>query len=196
MNKIKVTSYVVLALVLVLVSVMGCQPAVEKPNDQNNGYDMNDNNYDMNNNNRYNNDNMDNNNIEEDDGIIDGDDNIGNDMYNMNDNDVSQRSDRIAGTLTRMNGIRGAAVVISDNTAIVGVDTATNNGNEISEDMRRRIESAVRNADNRIDEVRITNDDDMYDRINNMVLSMRRGRPVTEFTNEIRDLMDGITTNR
>lgn len=189
MNKIKATSYVVLALVLVLVSVMGCQPAAEKPNDQNNGYDMNDNN-------RYNNDNIDNNNIEEDDGIIDGDKNIGNDMYNMNDNDVSQRADRIAGTLTRMNGIRGAAVVISDNTAIVGVDTATNNGNEISEDMRNRIESAVRNADNRINEVRITNDDDMYNRINDMVLSMRRGRPVTEFTNEIRDLMDGITTNR
>ena len=191
MNRIKAFSYVGLALLLVIVAVVGCQPAVEKPNDPNNNMNNNRGNNNMGNN-KMGNNNMDNNNIEDGDGIIDGDNDTGN---GMNNNDMTQRSKRITQALLQMNEIRRAAVVISDNTAIVGVDMANNNDNRVSEDMRRRIESTVRTSDNRIDEVRITTDQGMYDRINNVVLSMRRGRPLTEFTNEIRDIMDMITRN-
>ena len=194
MNRIKAFSYVGLALLLVIVAVVGCQPAVEKPNDPNNNMNNNRGNNNMGNNKMGNND-MDNNNIEDGDGIIDGDNDTGNGMNKMNNNDMTQRSERITQALLQMNEIRRAAVVISDNTAIVGVDMANNNDNRVSEDMRRRIESTVRTSDNRIDEVRITTDQGMYDRINNVVLSMRRGRPLTEFTNEIRDIMDMITRN-
>lgn len=181
MKKIKAFSYVALVVLLVLMSVIGCRPAEEKPNVPYNGNDMNNNNYN-------------NGNIEDDDGIIDGDD-IGNDMYDMNNNDVGRRSEMIAGKLVELNGIDRAAVVISDNTAIVGVDTTNNNGvgNGIAEDLRGQIESTVRNVDNRINEVRITSDEDVYGRINDIVLDMRTGRPVTEFTNEIRDILDRIT---
>ncbi len=199
MNKIKAFSYIGLALLLVIVAVIGCQPAVEKPNDPNNNMNNNRGNNNMGNDNMRNNNmdknNMDKNNIEDGDGIIDGDDDTGNRMNNMNNNDMTQRSERITQALLQMNEVRRAAVVISDNTAIVGVDMANNNANRVSEDMRRRIESTVRTTDNRINEVRVTTDQGMYDRINNVVLSMRRGRPVTEFTNEIRDIMDMITRN-
>lgn len=182
MSKFKTFSYVALVLLLVLVSVIGCRPAAEKPNDPYNNRDMN-NNYNIGN-------------IEEDDGIIDRD--MGNDMYDMNDmnnNDVGRRSEMIAGKLAQMNGIDRAAVVISDNTAIVGVDTRNNNGNRITQDLRRQIESTVKNVDNRINEVRITNDENLYGRINDIVVSMRTGRPVTEFTNQIREILDRITTD-
>ncbi|MTI70742.1 MAG: YhcN/YlaJ family sporulation lipoprotein [Firmicutes bacterium] len=150
-------------IILILASLtIACQPQ-EKPN-PNDDYDMEDNN--MNNN-------MDMDNME------------------MNNNDLSSRAETIANSVVDLSEVNDATVVITNNTALVGVNV-TGNRDMLDAEMRDRVRSVVKNVDNDIDRVVVTADTTMFDRIDNIAQNINRGRNVTDYRDEIDNMLENI----
>lgn len=203
-EKNKVIAYIFISILVLSIVVVGCQPAEEKPNEPNNNYDRDNNNYGRDNNNNYG---MNNNDIYDEndrDNVIDNDrdlnyddDNDFNDINNDigTENNMVQRAELIANKVARMTNVEDASVVITNNTALVGVDITNGRNVEMSQDMRTQIERTVRNADRRINNVVVTAEPDIFDRIGEIGMDIRRGRPMTGYTNEIEKIMRRITPN-
>lgn len=109
------------------------------------------------------------------------------------DKDFARRSDEIAKEVTKVEEVKSASVVISQNTALVGVNLTEDIKAEINEDIKNEIEDAVKKADREIDRVSITADPDLLSRIENMGREIGRGRPISGFGREIEEIVRRIT---
>jgi len=116
---------------------------------------------------------------------------------NMQPNEVNQdlniRADRIVNEVVKINEVRSATVVISERTALVGVNLTDTTKGEINTEIKRQIEEAVRNADPQITRVSVTADPDLFKRIENIARETGRGRPLSGFGREIEELVRRIT---
>lgn len=133
-------------------------------------------------NNRLNNSNLNNNN------------NLDTDMDN-NDNNF-ELSRRIADRVEDIQGVNKAYVLISGDTAIVGVDMDNNAEGQVTSDLKQRIERAVKRVDNDIDNVSVTADPDLLTRIRNMFEDMDNGNPIEGFADEFQEILRRITPMR
>ena len=118
-----------------------------------------------------------------------------NNMIGNNDmNTLSTRANKIAKRVARLKEISSASVVINENTAVVGIEGKDRNmSRDISSDLRKRVEAAVKSVDRDIDKVSITSDPDIHSRLKTMSNDMRSGNMVDDFADEIRDIMRRIT---
>lgn len=151
-----------LIIFIVSFSLMACQLA-EKPNlpDNNNTNDIG----------RYNNNNN----------------NMNNDM-NM-DNNMSARAENIADSVVDIAGVDDATVVITGDTALVGVDIAGKDNGEVTDNLKRSIINVVKKVDNRIDNVVVTASPDFFDRIDNIARDINRGKPLSGFVDEVNEII-------
>jgi len=78
------------------------------------------------------------------------------------------RSRKIARAVAELDAITSASVVISGNTAIVGVQTDGRYGDSELVDIKRMVEEKVKTADPDIDHVSVTTAIDLVGRINRM----------------------------
>jgi len=170
-NKI-IALFTVLALVMA-IGVVGCQVRNEKPNPPNNT------NNGMGDNDNLNNGNMNNNNNT----------NMGN---NDTDMEINDRAERIADAVADLNDVRRATVVISGNTAIVGVSMVNTADGNVTNNIKENIRDTVRRVDNRIDNVSVTANPDLYQRIENIANDIGEGRPLSGFGTEIEELLRRI----
>jgi len=115
-----------------------------------------------------------------------------NDMGN-NENDLAERADRIADNVAEMPEIKSATVVISNRTALVGVDMTKDTKGEIASDLKNRIENEVERTDRNIDRVVVTADADTFTRLRNMGREIRKGRPISGFAREIEEIIRRIS---
>ncbi len=69
---------------------------------------------------------------------------------NVADTDLMARSNFIAKRITDLNEVDKASVIITGDTALVGVDIKNNIQGKLTTDLKRRIETSVRNTDSRI----------------------------------------------
>lgn len=187
-KKIKVVSFILLTIFTLSLLAIGCQAPAEKPNQPNNDLYRNDNlnrNNDMNGNNGVDNNNYYNNN----------NDYYNNNNNNMNMNDMSRRAEKIADRVAAMTNVEDARVIITDRTALVGVDLEGTGTTRLTDDLRRQIERTVKNADNRIDRVSVTVDPDIFGRLDRLGRSIREGEPITRFNNDIDDIIRRIDAN-
>ena len=79
-----------------------------------------------------------------------------------------ERSQKIARAVTQLAAIKSASVVISGNTAIVGVRTDSEYGDTELIDIKRMVSEKVKAADEGIDHVNVTTAIDLVGRINHM----------------------------
>lgn len=115
------------------------------------------------------------------------------DRTRMEENpDLAARADRIADNLTRMQEIQRATVVISERTALVGVNIAGDARGELTTEIKRMVENEVRRTDRNIENVAVSADADVFTRIQNMGNEIRRGRPLSGFAREIEELIRRI----
>lgn len=108
----------------------------------------------------------------------------------------TDRADRIADAVENIQGVDRASVVITGDTALVGVDIDNNLAENTVNDFTKTIRRTVANVDNRIDTVLVTTDTGLYERIDNMAEDLRRGRPISYYGNEIREIMQQMTPTR
>ena len=79
-----------------------------------------------------------------------------------------ERSQKIAKAVTELDAIKSAAVVITGNTAIVGLQTDDNYTDSALIDIKRLVEERVKFTDKGIDHVSVTTSGELLGRINNM----------------------------
>ncbi|MCR2042822.1 YhcN/YlaJ family sporulation lipoprotein [Anaerosalibacter massiliensis] len=210
MKNNKIFLFLIFSLALILLGV-GCQP--QRPNVRNNrmenrvGRDTRDDtNIDGNLNNNLRGDN----NLGKDTRRNDTDnigtndnrnitDNIGtNDNRNTTDNmnrDLSNRAENISRKVADLNDINSCTTVITGNTALVGIDMENNVEGRVTDDIKRKVEKTVKDADNNITTVSVTADADLYKRLSNMARDIRNGKPVSGFADEIQEILRRITPN-
>lgn len=99
-----------------------------------------------------------------------------------NTSDEIKRAEKIHDELAKMNTIEKATVLVNDNTAIIGVrpkDVAS-----YTNEMRTSIEEKVKAIDKKITTVKITNEESLYGRIENMYRDMYNGKTMTDVKTE------------
>lgn len=119
-----------------------------------------------------------------------------NDTQGTNDGmtgDLASRADRIANEVTKHNEVRSATVVITENTALVGVNLTSGTKGELNAEIKRQIEDAVKKADNGIERVSVTADPDLFTRIENIAKDIGQGRPLSGFGQEVEEIIRRIT---
>ncbi len=166
----KLLSLVAALLLALSLGVVGCQrPA--KPTPDNNVPNYNSPNTQVPNNNMNRNMNNDN---------------------NMN-TDLSYRADTIANKVANLKEVNDCTVIISGNTAIVGVDMKNQVEGNLTTDLKKKIENTVRNADKDIRNVTVTADADLFQRIQNIGRDIRGGKPISGFGEEIEEIIRRVT---
>jgi YhcN/YlaJ family sporulation lipoprotein len=108
-------------------------------------------------------------------------------------NTMTDRANIIAQRVANLKEVNNCSVLLSGNTCIVGVDMKNNLQGKMTTALKQKIERTVRNTDNRIKNVSITADPDLFTRINNMATDMGNGRPITGFAKEFQEILRRIT---
>ena len=108
-------------------------------------------------------------------------------------------SDLLARACNTVPGVNGATVVVSGDTAYVGVDvdtanTANNTGNIAQ--IKKQCADKVRAADPNVKQVTVSADADFLQRIQMINQGIRRGTPVESFRNELTQMVKRITPER
>lgn len=111
------------------------------------------------------------------------------------DRDISDRAENIARKVANLNDVNSATVVISGNTALVGIDMKNNLEGKVTNDLKEKVEKVTRDTDNKIDNVSVTADADLYKRLSNMAKDIRGGKPISGFSKEIQEMLRRITPN-
>lgn len=123
--------------------------------------------------------------------------NIVNDRdFNNNMNNSRELARKIADRIEDIEGINRAYVLISGDTAIVGVNMDNEAEGQITRDLKDRIERVVKKVDNDIDNVSITADPDLLTRIRNMFEDIDEGNPIEGFANQFEEILRRITPIR
>ncbi|GAB6084909.1 YhcN/YlaJ family sporulation lipoprotein [Alkaliphilus crotonatoxidans] len=109
--------------------------------------------------------------------------------------DLSIRAEQIVNEVVRLNEVQSATVVISDETALVGVNLASGVDGEMTTEVKNKIEDVVKQADRSITRVAVSADPDIFSKIENIARETGRGRPISGFADEIEDLFRRILPN-
>lgn len=109
---------------------------------------------------------------------------------------MTDRAEKIARNVAKLKEVNSATCVITGNTALVGIDMKDNIEGNMTNDLKRKVESSVRNTDKNINNVTVTADADLYKRISNMARDIRNGKPITGFTDEIQEMLRRITPSK
>lgn len=109
---------------------------------------------------------------------------------------MSTRASAIAQRVANLKEVNNCSVLLSGNTAIVGVDIKNTLHDKMTTDLKQKIEKTVKNVDNSVKSVSITADPDLYTRISNMAKDIRDGRPISGFANEFQEILRRITPVR
>lgn len=142
------------------------------------------------------NDDMDRNELRDPD-IMDDDVDRDNDMNNddMGNDNLTKRAKTISDELTKLDGIKNATVIITGNTALIGVDIPADTQDDKITELKNKVESKAKNVDKDIDHVAITADADVVTRIENMGKEIKNGKPISGFGQEIKEIIERITPN-
>lgn len=129
-------------------------------------------------------------------GLNDG---LNNGMARSNTNgtnfgNMATNANEIATKIAALPEVDRASVVISDDTALVGCSLRGDTQGTMTNALRQKIRGIVK-EDVNIDNVSVTTDPDMTERIRTMSNSIFQGNPIEGFADEIRNLIRDITPN-
>ena len=112
---------------------------------------------------------------------------------NITTRTTSDRAETIARKVANLREVNKATAVIHGNTCLVGVDLKNVTDGRVNTALRSKVDRICKDNDPAITKVQITTDPTLYSRISTMARDIRSGKPVTGFTNEIRDILRRIT---
>ena len=127
----------------------------------------------------------------EDEDALEGNNNENDSNLNVNDT-IGQRADKISEAIVNLPEIDTAPVIVNGNTAIVGITSNNLTNAEITPDLRKKIEDAIKNSDSQIQTITLTADNDLFTRIGDVSKNIREGNPATDFKNDIDDILSKI----
>lgn len=108
---------------------------------------------------------------------------------------MNKRSKAISNKVAEIEGIKDANVVITGNTALVGIDIPKDTKDSRTTELKNAVQTMVKNSDNKIDNVVVTADADLTQRIKTVGNDVENGKPISGFGEEIKEIMKRITPN-
>lgn len=99
----------------------------------------------------------------------------------------------LAEKISDLKNINSATVVVSGNTAWVGVDLAAKMENKMTNALKNEITTLVKKEDKDITTVYVTADADTVTRLRNIARDITNGKPLSGFINELNEIGRRIT---
>lgn len=106
------------------------------------------------------------------------------------DREIIERSESISDIIVDLYGIDDATTIILNDDAIIGVKIAYDE--KLSDDYRAKIEEAVKNYDNGIAKIVITDKSKLFDEINDVITDVLQGKPYENYINAINNIKNRI----
>ncbi|MEW9502183.1 YhcN/YlaJ family sporulation lipoprotein [Jeotgalibacillus marinus] len=137
-------------------------------------------------------------------------DNNGDDAMNDNDTpDVGQEdnmdnngnasnldvADDAADLITDLDEIKSASVLVTDRNAYVAVVLSDEAEEEVSEDIKTKVEDQVKSTDSDIENVYVSSNPDLTERFTEYGEKFRQGEPFEGFAEEFNETVDRIFPN-
>jgi YhcN/YlaJ family sporulation lipoprotein len=110
-----------------------------------------------------------------------------------NMNTTTAKSDDIAKACESVEGVQNAMVVVTGNTAYVGIDTDRNTVVANERDIKKNVAQAVRATGSNVNTVYVSTDMKFMDRLRSVGAGLRNGRPVDEFTTDLKNMVQSVT---
>lgn len=104
------------------------------------------------------------------------------------DTKTDKRAEQLADEATKVNGVKKAVVVISQNMAYVGIDLKPQISNKETEAVKEAVADRVENADKSITRTYVTSDVGLVTRIRRVAKDVAKGRPISGFADELREI--------
>jgi YhcN/YlaJ family sporulation lipoprotein len=105
---------------------------------------------------------------------------------------MQDRAEKIANAAARQKEVQSASCVITGNTAMVGLQFNKQYKGKLTNAIKRQVEKRVRDTDERINRVVVTADPDLVSRIEEIFQEIGKGRPVSGFAEELREMINRI----
>ncbi len=102
------------------------------------------------------------------------------------------RARRIADNVAKLKEVESATCVISDNTAVVGVQFSKQYKGKMTNEIKNKIDKNVKATDVRIKRVAVTADPDLITRLQDIIKDIGAGKPISGFTKEVNELLNRI----
>lgn len=106
---------------------------------------------------------------------------------------LSTRADKIVKEVDKIKDVKSSTVVITDRTALVGVNLTSGTKGPLNATIKKEVENAVKKADKDITKVSVTADPDIFRRIENIARDIGKGRPLSGFGKEVEEIIRRIT---
>lgn len=141
------------------------------------------------------------------DGIFDNDDGLGvddnsdnrtnvNNTNNGNNNDQNvDVADDVADRITGLDEVERAYVLVTNRNAYVAVKLTDRANNKLTRDTERKIAKEARKANDRLDNVYVSENPDFYNRMEGYRNDINNGRPVSGFFDEFTETIKRIFPN-
>jgi YhcN/YlaJ family sporulation lipoprotein len=115
---------------------------------------------------------------------------------NRDDDDDTVRAERISTAVEQIQGVENSTVVVTGNTAYVGIDLEQSPRTANERDIKREVAQMIKSQGGDINTVYVSTEVDFMDRLRNVGEGLRNGRPVDAFTTELNEMVRRITPDR
>lgn len=112
---------------------------------------------------------------------------------NLSNTNMTDKADKIAAEVTKVEDVKSATVVITGNTALVGINMTSGTKGTLNAQVKQKVENAVKAVDKNITRVSVTADPDLFTRIENIAKDIGNGKPLSGFGQEIEEIIRRVT---
>ncbi|RPF42995.1 YhcN/YlaJ family sporulation lipoprotein [Thermodesulfitimonas autotrophica] len=107
--------------------------------------------------------------------------------------EMSRLASRLASEAARVPGVNKATVVLAGSTAYVGLDLKAGLEKGAVDRVKRDVAARLKRAEPRLTRVMVTTDPDTYTRIRRVQEGIAKGKPLSAFTSELREINRRMT---
>lgn len=107
--------------------------------------------------------------------------------------ELSRLASRLASEAARVPGVNKATVVLAGSTAYVGLDLKAGLARGAVDRTKRDVATRLKRAEPRLTRVMVTTDPDTYTRIRRVQEGIAKGKPLSAFTSELREINRRVT---
>lgn len=108
------------------------------------------------------------------------------------DTNMQERSKIIARDVAQLKEIEKATCVITGDTAMIGVQFDKQYKGKLTDRIKKEVDREVKSTDKRIKRVAVSADPDVVSRLDSIFKDIERGKPVSGFADELREMINRI----
>ncbi|ACV63221.1 sporulation lipoprotein, YhcN/YlaJ family [Desulfofarcimen acetoxidans DSM 771] len=112
-----------------------------------------------------------------------------------NNKELNRISKMLAAEAAKVSGVKGSTVVISGNTAYVGVDIANEAEKSRTDRIKKEVARVVKVKEDRLANVMVSTDADIITRLKRISTGLSKGQPLSAFNREMAEIARRMSPN-